>query len=215
MIRSSVLALIASAGVAAFPAAATVIVSFGFTDLAGTYSGGVFSTADDADTSGDVTRIEAPSSTADYNVGFSGGTAAVTTSVSVFGIIGNTASGVGSFTITDANGDVLTGTITGTWIGSGLGIFFNGDLSGVYFDGTNGDGQFFDGPSGGSFDYTSLSGIPPYEGAIVQLFVPVAGFFSSDFTVESVQVLGEIVPGSGPLAILGLAGFAASRRRRA
>ncbi|MCC6285207.1 MAG: PEP-CTERM sorting domain-containing protein [Phycisphaerales bacterium] len=215
MVRSSVLALIASAGVVSFPAAADVIVTFGFTDLAGAYSGGVFTTNDDADSSGDVTRLEAPITSADYNVGFSGGTAAVTTSVSVFGILGNTASGAGSFSITDADGDVLTGTITGTWIGSGLGIFFNGDLSGVVFDGTNGDGQFFDGPDGGSFDYTTLSGIPPYEGAIVQLFVPVAGFFTSDFNVESVQVSGEIVPAPGAIALLGLGGLLAARRRRA
>lgn len=215
MVRSSVLALIASAGVIAAPAAADVIVTFGFTDMAGSYSGGVFTTNDDADTSGDVTRLEAPISSADYNVGFSGGTAAVTTSVSVFGIVGNTASGAGSFSITDADGDVMMGTITGTWIGSGLGIFFNGDLSGVVFDGTGGDGQFFDGPSGGSFDYTTLTGIPPFEGAIVQLFVPVAGFFSQDFSVESVQVSGEIIPAPGAMALLGLGGLIAARRRRA
>lgn len=197
-------------------ASADAILSFGFTDMAGAFSGsqgvGVFNCTDDLDTSGDVTRIEAPSSSADFDVGFSGGTAAVTVSVSVFNRVGNVAQGAGSFLIVDADGDSLSGLITGTWIQGGLGIFFNGDLSGVVFDSTNGNGTF-DGPSGGSFS-TSLSGTPPYEGAIVQLFVPPSGnFFDSDFGVESVQVDAEIIPAPGALALLGLAGVAGRRRR--
>ncbi|MBX3364366.1 MAG: PEP-CTERM sorting domain-containing protein [Phycisphaeraceae bacterium] len=210
------MALAAAAGVAALAshAGAVEILSFGFTDLVGTYNhgAGMFSVVDGADTSGDVTRIEAPSSSAFYNVGFSGGTASATFMVSVFNKVGNLAQGAGTFTIVDADGDELTGDITGTWIGGALGIFFNGDLSNVSFN-LLGNGMF-DGPSGGSFD-PNFSGTPPYSGAIVQLFIPPSGnFFNSDFTVETVQVLGEIVPAPSALALLGVAGLVSARRRR-
>ncbi len=214
MTRAIRLATLAGVAALASGASADAILSFGFTDLAGTYdhTAGSFSAVDDADTSGDVTRLEPPISSANYDVGFSGGTAAASFVVSVFNKVGSLAQGMGSFSIVDADGDVLSGDITGTWISSGLGIFFNGDLSNVAFT-LSGNGMF-DGPSGGSFD-PSFSGTPPYEGALVQLFVPPSSnFFNSDFTVDSVEVSGEIIPTPGALALVGMAGIAGLRRRR-
>lgn len=212
MKRSIFATLAAGACVAAPALAVDASVTFGFTDLNGSFDfgTGVFDLNNDADTSGDVSRLEAPGGVADYNIGFAA-PAAAAFSVNVFNKVGSVAQGTGSFTITDADGDTLTGDIDGTWIQGLLGINFNGDLSNVVF--TSDDGTF-DGPSGGSFS-TLLSGTPPYIGAVVQLFVPPGGnFFDSDFDVESVQVLGEIVPAPASLSLLGLAGLAAGRRRR-
>lgn len=216
MRQSIRLALAAGVAGLAAHAGADAIVTFGFTDLAGNYdhSAGVFTAADDADSSGDVTRLEMPIGSANYDVGFSGGTAAASFSVDVVPISGTMASGSGSFSIVDANGDTMTGDISGFWIAGALGIFFNGDLSNVVFTDVSGDGTF-DGPDGGSFS-TALSGIPPYDGAVVQLFVPPTGnFFASSFQVEAVEVSGEIIPTPGVAGLLGLAGLAAVRRRRA
>lgn len=212
MKRSIFATLAAGACVSAPALAVDASVTFGFTDLTGSFIAdtGMFDLANDDDTSGDVSRLEAPGGVADYNVGFLA-PAAVAFSVSVFNKVGNVAEGTGTFSITDADGDTLSGDVDGFWIQGLLGINFNGDLSNVVF--TSDDGTF-DGPSGGSFS-TSLSGTPPYIGAVVQLFVPPSGnFFDSDFDVESVQVLGEIVPAPASLGLLGLAGLAAGRRRR-
>lgn len=211
--KRSICAVLAAGACVAAPALATdASVTFGFTDLSGAFDlgTGLFNLANDADTSGDVSRLEAPGGVADYNVGFAA-PGAVAFSVSVFNKVGNLAQGAGTFTITDADGDTLSGDVTGTWIQGLLGINFNGDLANVVF--TSDDGTF-DGPSGGSFS-TTLSGTPPYIGAVVQLFVPPSGnFFDSTFDVESVQVLGEIIPAPASLSLLGLAGLGASRRRR-
>ncbi|MCW5754604.1 MAG: hypothetical protein KIT24_07865 [Phycisphaeraceae bacterium] len=210
--------LVAAAGIAAIAshASADAIVTFGFTDLAGFYDHGtgIFTAADAANTSGDVTRAD-PHSSAFYDVGFSGmGMAAVTFAVDVVPISATLASGTGTFSIVDNNGDTITGDITGTWIAGALGVFFNGDLLNVVFTDISGDGTF-DGPAGGSFG-TDLPGAAPYIGAIVQLFIPPGGnFFSSSFDVESVQVLGEIIPTPATAALLGLAGLGMTRRRRA
>ncbi|MCC6285206.1 MAG: hypothetical protein IT439_07900 [Phycisphaerales bacterium] len=211
--KRSICAVLAAGACVAAPALATdASVTFGFTDLSGAFDlgTGLFNLANDADSSGDVSRLEAPGGVADYNVGFAA-PAAVAFSVSVFNKAGNLAQGIGTFTITDADGDTLSGDVTGTWIQGLLGINFNGDLANVVF--TSDDGTF-DGPSGGSFS-TTLSGTPPYIGAVVQLFVPPSGnFFDSTFDVESVQVLGEIIPAPASLGVLGLAGLGATRRRR-
>lgn len=208
MTRSVRLASIAGVALLAGQASADAILSFGFTDMAGSFAGGQFTVTNDGDTSGDVTRIEPVSGSAHYDVGFAGGS--VIFDISVFNIGANTADGAGTFTITDADGDTLTGDIVGVWIRGALGTFFNGDLSNVVI--TSDDGTF-DGPSGGSFD-TALSGTPPYLGSIVQLFIG-PNFFTADFDVESVQVEGEVIPAPGAMALLGCGGLLAVRRRRA
>ncbi|MCC6285205.1 MAG: hypothetical protein IT439_07895 [Phycisphaerales bacterium] len=199
-------------------ASADVILTWGYTDLAGSYdaTSGQFQAVADGRTSGDVTRLAPTTGTADFNPGFESSSpfADAQIFISVFNKLGNTAQGQGRFILTDHDGDQLFGTIDGTWIAGSLGIYFNGDLTAVDFA-ASGGGTTFDGSDGGSFDM-DLPGDAPYIGAFVQLFLRTGtgGFFTRDFDDISVQSAGEIIPGAGSFALLGLAGGVACVRRR-
>lgn len=201
-------------------ASAEVILSYGYTDLNGSFDAGSgqFSAVAGALTAGDVTRIAPTAGTANFDDNFAGRSAFanVVINISVFNKVGNVADGVGTFVITDEDGDQLVGDIIGTWINGLNGIYFNGDLSNVDFVNVSGD-TTFDGTDGGSFE-TDLPGDPPYIGAYVQLFLRqgTGGFFTRDWSDISVQAAGEIVPSPGTAALLGLAGVTAIgvRRRR-
>ncbi|MEQ9095442.1 MAG: hypothetical protein RIE32_04195 [Phycisphaerales bacterium] len=209
--------LIAVAGVAATAAVANAqaILTFGFTDVNGSFtaSDSSFTGASDATTSGDVTRLASPGGTAVFEPGFAGtGAADFSFDIDVMITGAGTADGDGTFTIVDVHGETLSGTIDGEFVqlGSGGIIAFNGLLSGVDFNDVSGDGTF-DGPTAGSFS-TDLPGEAPYDGALVQLFISgSSGFFDADFTGVSTQVSGEVIPAP---ASLGLGGLAAARRRR-
>lgn len=221
----SVLALIAGAGVAfAGTASADVISTFGFTDLNGSYSpinalNGTFTAVADStgaiQTGGDVTRNAAPGGTAQFDTGFmSLATSAdvqITLSVVKTGALEGT--GSGTIVITDIDGDTLTADIAGLWQSPGFGVvFFSGLMADVYFNDNGAADGTFDGVSG-SFDM-DLPGNPPYLGAFSQLYIRFGGgFFSSGFTGQTVSADGQIVPTPGALALVGLAGFAARRRR--
>ncbi|MEQ8843828.1 MAG: PEP-CTERM sorting domain-containing protein [Phycisphaerales bacterium] len=211
--------LIAAAGLAASAtvANAQAILTFGFTDVDSSFtvSDGSFSGSADATTSGDVTRLAAPGSTALFAPGFAGtGAADFVFDMDVSVVGPGMADGAGSFTITDVHGETLTGDINGmfTQVGGGS-IGFLGTLTGVQFNDVSGDGTF-DGPTSGSFG-TDLPGSGPYSGALVQLFLDdTTGFFDADFAGISTQVSGLVVPAPASLALLGLGGLAAARRRR-
>ncbi|MEO1008193.1 MAG: PEP-CTERM sorting domain-containing protein [Planctomycetota bacterium] len=208
------MALAASAGAAQ----AQVILTFGFTDVNGSFSTADMTFSGDSVglTSGDVTRVAAPAATALYEPGFVGGTADFSLDIDVMLSSATTADGNGSFTITDADGDTITGDIDGEFTTPGFGVvFFNGLLSNVSVNDLGAvDGQF-DGPSGGAFA-SDLPGEAPYDGALVQLFIgDTPGFFDTDFTGISTQVDGIIVPAPASVALIGLgaAGLLGRRRR--
>ena len=225
--RAITLSILAAAGMAA-AANAEVVLSFGFTDLNGSYNSTAGQFTANADnnglirTGGDVTRLQSPGAgTATYATGFFGtapaGLMNFQLNLSVFnkanaGFGIQTADGSGSFTITDKDGSTITGTISGTWIG-GIGspgsTQFNGLLSNVLVSSLDGT---FDGLPG-SFD--GIFGQQPLEGALVNLLIqPAAGFFDADFTGVTTQTSGEITPAPGAIALLGLVGLIAGRRRR-
>ncbi len=199
-------------------AGAAPILSFGYTDLSGTFvqdtSTFVASAADTAEfkTAGDVTRLADVVGTANFDDGFVGRSAfadvQLTLSVSIIDAL--TASGVGNIVLTDDDGDTIFATIDGVFTDGGTGIyFFEGLLSDVGYSGSE-----FNGTDGGSFDM-DLPGDPPYSGAIVQLFIATnSGFFTTSFEGVSVQVSGEIVPSPGSMALLATAGLLAMRRRK-
>lgn len=199
------------------------IASFGFTDLSGSYDTGsmIFSavsiTGGNGDTAGDVTRLaEGGGSTANFDVGFAGGgsMAAVDIQIAVSNIAGGMADGVGTFMITDADGDIFMGDVSGTWFSGAFGFtFMNAEATNVVFTrGSTGNGTF-DGPSGGSFNSDSLSDV--YFGAVSLLLRnPTAGFFDSNFGEISTQADGLIIPTPATIALAGLGlGFAGRRRR--
>jgi hypothetical protein len=217
---SASLAVLAG-GVLAMAGAASgsVIVTFGYTDLNGSFDGTTFSAvAADSGTlqsSGDVTRLAAPGGTAQFEPGFVslGDLSDFAVAINLTNLVCNTADGAGTFTATDVDGDTVSGSIDGTWITPGFGIvFFNGLLDSVVFTNTSGDGTF-DSPDGG-FNMGDLLG--SYDGAIVQLFTNVGGgFFNANFSEVSTQVSGDLIPSPGAAALFGLgAAFGLIRPRR-
>lgn len=213
---------IAAFGLLAGAAQAEVVLTFGFTDTSGSYDTGTstFSAVSvdtpEFSTGGDVTRLAAPGGTAEFDTGFASGgsSAAFAMSLDVTAKMAGTAKGAGSFTITDADGDTVTGTISGDWIsGGGDIVFFNGLITDVILTDVGTLDGTFDGPSSGSFGL-DIAG-QPLEGALVSLFIATgSGFFDTGFSGVSTQVDGVVIPApAGVLALTGI-GLMAVRRRR-
>ncbi len=213
--------------------AAVIQTTFNFTDLNSRYTrnqvgpGGLFqaraANLPELRSSGTVSRTIPTEGTARFNAGFfdpiqSAANFALDIDVSNIVNLPNvsTARGQGTFTITDRNGDRITGNIAGFWIrqiSTGQNVYFNGALNSVQYVNSSGDGSF-DGPEGGSFSMAYPGG-PFFDGSIVELFTnPTPGFFTQSFEGISSQVSGQVVPSAGSLALLGLAGLVAGRRRR-
>lgn len=214
--KTFAVALLLGGVVAAAPADA--ILTFGFTDLSGSFNTGTSVFAADAvdagnlHSAGDVTRLSPVGGTANFDDGFVSRSAFadVALSMDVTNIVANSADGDGSIVITDHNGDTIVARIDGVFSNGGFGIYyFTGYLSDVFLSGTT-----FDGPDGGSFDM-NLPGNEPYEGALVQLFIANSGaFFANNFSGRSVQVSGIIVPAPGFIGFAGAGLILGSRRRR-
>lgn len=220
--------LIACAGSLGFAVAtrAEVIASFSFDDLAGSYSqssasSGTFSAVAvdnmNLQTSGDASRLIPSEGNAVFEAGFvSGANPAdfqITISVNIVGL--NQATGTGSFTLTDADGDSMTGDISGDWVLVGSFLAFSGNLSNIFLNDNGAADNTFNGTDGSSTNWsTAFPGAQPFEGALVNLVFGATNFFSSNFSDRSTGVTAQIVPAPGALALLGLGGMAAARRRR-
>lgn len=220
MVRNAVFAGLV--GLAASAASAD-IASFGFTDLNGSFNVGsmqftaMATSGGESSTAGDVTRFaEGGGNTAEFDSGFFGGgsLANVEVIIDVSNVVGPMADGNGTFTITDADGDTITGNVTGTWFAGANGfVFMNGSTNNVLFNNLT-DGSF-EGPSGGSFDISGL--VDEYFGALsILLRTPQGvGFFNASFSEVSTQVDGLIVPTPASIALAGCGlALAGVRRRR-
>jgi len=229
MIKSKInkLALsVAAGGIMALAgnASAEVLFSFGFTDLDGDWDSGtsVFtanaSNAGGLITGGDVTRQVAPVGTAEFDTGFLGvGPADYQMNMTLSNITANSAdvlAGDAGFTITDDDGETITGNITGTWTAGMFGfLYFNGAIDSVVFSNPSGT---FDGPSGGSFSSDFIAD-EPYEGAIITLSISGnGGFFDAgDFDDASTLVEAQVIPAPAAMVIAGFGSvFCLARRRR-
>jgi hypothetical protein len=192
------------------------IASFTYSDLLGSYDTGtnVYRAVAGSQSSGDVTRLESPGGSAEFDNGFLGmGSANYELEMTVGNIQAATADASGSLTITDDNGDTLTAVVNGEFRIFGGSVSFEGLLSDVFFNDVSGDGTF-DGTTSGSFS-TDFAANPPFDGSILNLFFDPGSFFGTGFDGQTTLSSGLIVPAPTAFAAfagLGLAG--AARRRR-
>jgi hypothetical protein len=213
MSRTMKMSLILSfvAGAIATSAQADIVVSATYDDASGSWDGTTFRaravSGGGLNTSGSVARLEAPIGTASFAPGFVAGadSADLLIELSSTPTIDPTLrDGTGTFTFTDVDGDTISGTISGTWEDQGFAIFFNGALSNVVFSGST-----FDGNTG---SFLSPAGI--FEGALTQLQLsPPASFFTGNYDRVPTGITAQIIPTPGALALLGLGGLVAGRRR--
>jgi hypothetical protein len=174
-----------------------------------TYSSGTFSASLDRDFGGmaltrDVpaisTAVFGPTTLGNFNI---------STNIDNFTGMGTPlnpyrADGVGEFTLTDTDGDTITGNVAGTWIMYGVPIFA-GNLSNVYWNNENNDDTF----DGDNYPGVSMSfgASPPWSGTLVELTSSGAAWFKdgdwSD-TGGSVDALVIPVPAAVLLSVLGL-----------
>ncbi len=220
--------LMALAAGASSASAQDVLASFSYDSLSGSYvastaTTGTFSAAaantQSLTTGGFFQRIVPAVGTADFPNGFVSdlNAADIFTSMSITKTSASTADGFGSITIVDVDGDVFTATINGVnnpgtpqtegW--SEIAPVFSGSLSNISF--TSNDGLFN--------GYTGSFGVPLpadfLEGAIVNLVVGGGtNFFNTSYANRAVGISGQIIPTPGALALMGLGGLAAARRRR-
>jgi hypothetical protein len=210
--------LVATAGVEV-PASADVLVSLTYDDLSGS-----FDTATNLFTaravnnailqsSGDTSRLASPSGNAFFDAGFvslpTQANFVLTCTVVLTGQF--TATGSGTFSATDVDGDAITGSFDGNWGRPAPGfVFFSFARCSVQLNPT-GDGVF-EGTAGGAWDML-LPATTPYDGVSPQLVFGGSTFFASTFSNRALGVTIQVVPAPGALALLGL-GAAASIPRR-
>ena len=204
-------------------AQANLAATFGFTDMGANWNSGastlsiVATENANLSTSGDVTNYLGGGSplTALFNSGFADG---LTTADSQFtmelsNITAMNADAVGSFQITDINGDTLSGNYIGTWTNQfGFG-FFNGQISVAGYNTTESGNDVFEGNAGAGFAVPTIA----LEGGLSMLLQMPEWFDSNNgnFNARTTQLNGTlVVPAPGAMALLGLGGLVAGRRRR-
>lgn len=203
------------------PAFGGTLFSFGYTELDGDFvlsgadtgtlsvTASALATGGPFDSHGDVTRTTPPHGTATFDDGFVAlpdlGDVEVT--MSLTNISSTAAEATGAFVLTDADGDTISGDLSGNWTRTGSFASFEGLIAGVVLTDTSGDGTF-DGSSDGSF-LMDFDANPPFSGAIIAL--QTGAWFTTAFTDVDTQFNGIVVPEPASLVLLlGLA-FAARR----
>ncbi|MBS0188606.1 MAG: PEP-CTERM sorting domain-containing protein [Planctomycetes bacterium] len=214
-------------GLASF-ASAGPLVTFTYTNLSGQYAynavgdtGQFKATAVSAgalQTDGSVSLVTGPGAgTAVFNPGFTSRTIAdFQIDISFFGRVGNMASGNGSFMAKDIFGNTLTGQLAGDWVMFGGAVFFNGAIRGAVFTPTPYAVLPFTGENQTQFGMGGPMAVQPLDGSIVQIFLatPPNSQMDNDFRLVSTGVAGQLVPTPASMALMGLGGLIAARRRR-
>lgn len=226
-LKTLALVTAAAASTVSMAQAASTLVTFGYNNLEGKYvatdaNNGTFSAkavdqgVGGLQTDGSVSRVIAGAGQSKFAAGFKSlaTLADFQISISFTRLVGNTGTGAGTFTATDAIGNTVSGAIAGVWsLQATIGIVFNGTLNSVVIT----PNATFTGTDASSTNWnTNLPSPAPYTGALTQLAFN-GGVFFSDANLDNVatQVSGQIVPSSGSMALLGLGGLVAARRRRA
>jgi hypothetical protein len=211
----------------ATPAMATMF-DFHFGSLTTSWDGtSSFTTSvNPSTTSGSVQRLRVPTATAQFLndtllPGVYGWTAQggnFSLSMSITGITGTdpssySAIGIGSWAITDTNGDIISGNVSGTWSRpndpvTGLPSASNnfaGVLSNVSFANNTGDGNFDGHLGSASMSYPQVI---PWRGSLIQLSTTGGWFSAGAYTTDSGSVDASVVPVPGAV-LLGIIGLGA------
>lgn len=224
----NVCALVAAAAGTVSAAKADLVMSLGYQTLTGSYTStsattGTFTAVASAAgqgsagaSTGNVTR-EPAGGNASFSPGFVAGAdpSNFTLSLAITGVTATGAVGVGNFTATDVLGNTISGAISGIWTFSnqvGLQLaFFDATLTNVNFTSVNGTNFV------GNVGNAPLAGIGSALPGSMQItflqFVPPT-IFSVNIGTVSTVVQAQVTPTPGALALLGLGGLAAARRRR-
>jgi hypothetical protein len=125
------------------------------------------------------------------------------------------ADGAGEFTLTDVDGDTITGDVAGTWIMAGVPVFV-GNLSNVNWSQDIESDDLFNGDGGASVSMSFGGG--PWSGILTQLTASGAAWFEpgdwgGTVTGGSIDALVVPVPAAVLLGILGL-GVAGTKLRK-
>ncbi len=194
-----------------FGAAPAMANHFGFSysNLYTTFDGvDSFTTTHTASTLGSVYRNLTPAGTAYFLPGMWSGFEGLSIAMTISDITATTATGAGSFTVTDDEGDQITGNLSGTWAKAALsgGGMFTGSLTNVAYNGGN---DTFDGHLGTSMSMV-FSEPAPWSGAIVQVTWPGGWFADAAGNPQDFEVTGGSidavlpVPGAILLGVLGM-----------
>lgn len=220
------LKLIATVGLAAAASVASAdvaITTFTYSDLDMSYftddgDTGLFTARAGVNSSGDVTGLVSGAQTAEYGTAFATDDASladVVFEMNISNITANSADSAGAFTITDMDGDTISGSLAGAWARASAGatlLFFTGTLSDVVYG--NGGNGIFEGTGGPGFDLTPFLLNNTFTGGLVQVSFGLDSFFDQSFEASGSQFSGTIVPTPGAAAILIGAGGVMIRRRR-
>lgn len=124
-------------------------------------------------------------------------------------ITATTATAIGQFTITDFDGDTLTGDFTGNWAMIGYYPSFSGEMSNIQW---SNPGGFFNGNAGSpdnslSLDFASL---PPWTGSIIELTTGHTTWFSNPWGKTKIGggIEGVVIP-TPTAVLLGILGLGA------
>lgn len=215
----SILGLLAVLTVSAGSARAVDLMSFSFSDLLSSYDGAsLLDVTNDGNSDGELTRLVPVSNDAF----FAGADGSFDIGMTISGVDDESATGVGTLTFTDADGDIFSGNLMGAWVNVNGSANFVGQIMNFMPDSSGGNGQF-DGTVSGSFDM-DLGVAPPFSGNIITL---VFGSWFNDgngdnndgigslasFEAPTTQAIGAIVPEPATLALLALGALVAGRRR--
>jgi hypothetical protein len=200
----------------AIPANATLL-DFHFGSLNSDWNAGTgtfTTTTNPLLTSGSVTRQRVPQSVANFIAGQWGLGGNFGLSMALTNVTSTSADGSGSFAITDINGDVLGGNISGTWSRVGVSNVFSGVMTGVSFANNSGDGNL-DGHIGSA---SMIFPQPiPWHGSLIQLSTTGTWFSQGDYSTTSGSVDASVVPipGAVLLGVIGLGAVGVKLRKTA
>jgi hypothetical protein len=217
MKKKLVLVACLSLFLAAAPAKASMFdFHFGSLDSAFDGGSGFSTTTNPLLTSGSVTRQLAPQAVANFIAGqwALGGNFGL--GMTITNITATSADGSGSFAITDINGDVLSGNVSGTWARSSNNVsnVFSGVLTNVSWADNSGDGTL-DGHLGSA---SMIFPQPiPWHGSLIQLSTTGTWFSQGAYSTTSGSVDASVVPVPGAvlLGIIGLGAVGVKLRKAA